>query len=142
MFCAVVEWSTLCVVIGACSVFIAVSKLDLGGSCVRSEECRDEFAVCDRGTCVCHAQFFNQNDRCGTHTHVHTHRVLARVHVYKYSLCDRCAAADWTTLRASMNYFGTFDIPFASFPEKNERDYSVIRYGIFTYIQKLTGASA
>ena len=52
------------------------------------------------------------------HTHTYTHRVLARVHVYKYSLCDRCAAADWTTLRASKNYFGTFDIPFASFPEK------------------------
>jgi len=58
-FCPITLTTSL---LGAC----AVSKPGVGGACARSEQCLDEFAVCERGTCVCQSQYFNQNNRCGT----------------------------------------------------------------------------
>jgi len=45
-----------------------VAKVNLGASCVLSEECLDEFASCEHGKCVCQSQYFNQNNRCGMYT--------------------------------------------------------------------------
>ena len=48
-----------------------VAKVSLGGSCILSEECLDEFASCVRGLCRCQPQYFNQNNRCGRFISLH-----------------------------------------------------------------------
>jgi len=47
-----------------------VAKVNVGRPCLLSEECLDEFARCERGTCTCQSQYFYQNNHCGRHTSV------------------------------------------------------------------------
>lgn len=52
-------------IINVLPFYYLVPKVPLGGICLMSDECFDEFAICDTGICTCRGTYFNKFNRCG-----------------------------------------------------------------------------